>query len=143
MSEITIRWIDDKMMSATDSNGHSIVVGRSPDPRFKWVGIKPSDLLLMAAGACTAYDVVEILKKQREPIGDLKISCSGEQIQDPPYTFKKIHLHYTVHGEVNSEKLARAISLSEDKYCSVLATLKPAVSISSSFEILAPDRNGT
>ena len=139
MSEINIRWIDDKMMSATDSNGHSIVVGRSPDPRFNWVGIKPSDLLLMAAGTCTAYDVVEILTKQREPLLDLRISCSGEQMQEPPYAFKKIHLHYTVHGDVNSENLARAISLSEDKYCSVIATLKPGVSISSSFDIVTPD----
>ena len=136
MSEITIRWIDDKMMAGTDSNGHSIIIGRSPDPKFKWVGIKPSELLLMAAGACSGYDVVEILSKQREPFTDIKIICTGSQVSDPPYQFTDIHLHYIVHGNINKTKLERAIQLSEEKYCSVIATLKPTVKISSDYEII-------
>jgi putative redox protein len=89
----------------------------------------------MAAAACSAYDVVTILTKQKEPLRDLQVTCDGEQLSDPPYTFTKIHLHYLVYGEVSQNKLARAIALSEDKYCSVISTLKPGVPISSDFEI--------
>jgi putative redox protein len=136
MGAITLRWIEDKMMAVSDTNGHSIIVGRSPDPQYQWVGVKPSDLLLMAVASCSAYDVVDILTKQRERLDDLKITCTGDQMSDPPYTFTCIHLHYQISGAVNPEKLERAIRLSEDKYCSVISTLRPGVPITSDFEIL-------
>jgi len=132
---ITLRWIEGTMSVVSDSNGHSIVVGRSPDPQFTWIGVKPSDLLLMAAASCAAYDVVEILTKQREPLEDLKIQCSGEQMPDPPYTFTSIHLLYSVRGKVNPDKLEKAIRLSEDKYCSVISSLRPGVPVTSDYEI--------
>lgn len=141
MGSVKLRWVEDKMMVASDSNGHSIVIGRSPDIEFEWAGIKPSDLLLMAAAACSAYDVVTILTKQKEPLRDLQVTCDGEQLSDPPYTFTKIHLHYLVYGEVSENKLARAIALSEDKYCSVISTLKPGVPISSDYEIREIERS--
>jgi putative redox protein len=136
MGAITLRWIEDKMMAVSDTNGHSIIVGRSPDPQYQWVGVKPSDLLLMAVASCSAYDVVDILTKQRERLNDLKITCTGDQMSDPPYTFTCIHLHYQISGAVNPEKLERAIRLSEDKYCSVISTLRPGVPVTSDFEIL-------
>lgn len=136
MGSIRLRWVEEKMMVLSDSNGHSIVVGRSPDPEFKWVGVKPSDLLLMAAASCSAYDVVEILAKQREPMEDLNVICTGEQQSEPPYSFTKIHLHYVVKGKVNPEKLERAIMLSEEKYCSVVCTLRPGVPITNSYELV-------
>jgi len=123
------------MSVVSDSNGHSIVVGRSPYPQFAWIGVKPSDLLLMAAASCAAYDVVEILTKQREPLEDLKIQCSGDQMPDPPYTFTRIHLFYSVRGNINPDKLEKAIRLSEDKYCSVISSLRPGVPIASDYEI--------
>jgi putative redox protein len=135
MGAITLRWVEDKMMVASDSNGHSIVIGRSPDPQHQWIGVKPSDLLLMAVASCSSYDVVEILTKQREPLEDLKVFCTGDQITDPPYTFTNIHLHYQVTGAVNPEKLERAIHLSEDKYCSVISTLRQGAAVTSDFEI--------
>ena len=135
MGSITLRCVEGHLMVVSDSNGHSVVVGKSPDPQFQWGGVKPSDLLLMAAAACSAYDVIEILAKQRESFEDLKIQCSGDQMEEPPYAFTKIHLHYIVRGQVNPEKLERAIRLSEDKYCSVLATLRPGVPVTSDYEI--------
>lgn len=135
MGSIKLRWVEDKMMVVSDSNGHSIVVGRSPDSEFEWAGIKPSDLLLMSAAACAAYDVVTILKKQKEPLVDMQVICNGEQLNDPPYTFTSIHFHYVAYGKVSLDRLERAISLSEDKYCSVISTLKPGVPITSDFEI--------
>jgi putative redox protein len=122
-------------MVGSDSNGHSVVIGRSPDDHDVWNGIKPSDLLLLAAASCSAYDVVEILTKQREPLQDLKVSCRGDQQSEPPYTFTQIHLHYVINGKVDPVKLERAIDLAENKYCSVMSTLRPGVPISSDYEI--------
>ena len=137
MSTITLRWIEEKLMMASDSNGHSVVIGRSPKQQFEWEGVKPSDLLLMSVASCSAYDVVEILAKQREPLEDLKVICHGDQKSEPPFNFTNIHIQYIVEGQVNPEKLKKAIKLSEDKYCSVINTLRPSVPITSAFEIIA------
>lgn len=136
MATITLRWIEEKLMMASDSNGHSVVIGRSPEQQFEWEGVKPSDLLLMSVASCSAYDVVEILGKQREPLEDLKVICHGDQKSDPPYNFIKIHIQYLVKGAVNPHKLEKAIRLSEDKYCSVISTLRPGVPITSEYEVI-------
>lgn len=136
MGSVAVRWVENRFMVGSDSNGHSVAIGKSPEPGFEWGGIKPSDLLLLAVASCTAFDVIDILLKQREPLVDLKVVCQGEQQSDPPYTFTKIHLNYIVTGEVNPERLARAIKLSEDKYCSVMSTLRPGVPITSDYELV-------
>ena len=99
--------------------------------------MKPSDLLLLAAASCSSYDVVNILTKQREPLQDLEVLCTGEQSEEPPYAFSNIHLHYVVKGPVNPKKVEKAIQLSEEKYCSVTNTLKHSVEITHDFEITA------
>lgn len=136
MSTVTIRWVDRTLMVGTDSNNHSIVIGRSPEEQKTFLGMKPSDLLLLSVASCTAYDVLEILSKQRAPLEDLKVRCSGDQLSDPPYTFTKIQLQYEVKGAVDVSKLERAIRLSEEKYCSVISTLQQGVPVSSDYEIL-------
>jgi putative redox protein len=139
MAEITLRQIENQMMAASDSNGHSIVIGLSPEHDGQWVGIKPSDLLLISVAACATYDVIEILNKRRESYHDFVVSCKGEQQTEPPNAFTKIHLTYKLTGTVNSEQLKRAIQLSVTKYCSVTNTLSPDVSVTSDFEI-TPER---
>lgn len=134
MGKVIVRQIEKTMMAASDSNGHSVVLGRSPYPQFEWVGMKPSELLLVAAASCSAYDVIEILTKQREPLQDLQVVCSGEQMSDPPFKFTSIHLHYMVYGAVKAEKLDKAILLSQEKYCSVTNSLD--VPVSYDFEII-------
>lgn len=136
MGTVTIRWVEGTLMVGTDSTGHSIVIGKSPEDPKTNIGVKASDLLLISAAACSTYDIAEILTKQREPLRDLKVICSGEQLTEPPYRFTKIHLHYQVIGDVNQEKLERAIHLSEEKYCSVLNTLRAGVELSSDYKIL-------
>lgn len=137
MGSVTVRCVESHLMLGSDSNGHSVVIGRSPDPGFVWAGIKPSDLLLLAVGSCAMYDVTEIMEKQRQPLVHLKVICDGEQMSEPPYNFTRIHLHYVAEGNVDPEKLQRAICLSEDKYCSVIASLRPGVpEITSDFEIM-------
>jgi len=135
MSTATVKWIGGKQFVGIDSTKHSVVLS-TPD---EGVGIKPSELLLLAAASCTAVDVVEILSKKRMPLSYLEISSSGEQDQDPPWTFRKIHLHYKVGGKGLTEKaVAQAIQLSEEKYCSVAATIRATAEIITTFEILEP-----
>lgn len=136
MSTITLRWVEDKVFVGADSNNHSIVIGRAGSESPVWQGVKPSDLLLLAAASCAAFDVVEILTKQREPLQDLRIDCSGEQMAEAPYSFTKIRIHYLVKGKVNPLKLEKAIQLSEDKYCSVISSLRPQVVVTSNFDIV-------
>jgi putative redox protein len=135
MGTVAIKWSGSQLMVGVDSFGHPLVVGSWPERSPEWAGLKPSDLLLLSAAACSAYDVVLILEKQREPLADLEVTCEGAQLPDPPYTFTAIHLHYTVRGPVNAQKLERAISLSEEKYCSVVNTLKPVVKVTHSYEL--------
>jgi putative redox protein len=87
--------------------------------------------------ACTAVDVVGILEKKRMPLNSLEITSSGEQDADPPWTFRKIHLHFKLSGKDLTEKsVAQAILLSHKKYCSVAATICATVEITTDFEIL-------
>lgn len=142
MANATVKWIEGKQFIGIDSTHHSVVLS-TPD---EGVGIKPSDLLLIAVASCTAVDVVEILSKKRMLLSHLEVSASGEQDQDPPWTFRKIHLRFTLGGLNLTEKaVAQAIELSEEKYCSVAATLRATAQITTDFEIvedtLAPSLN--
>jgi putative redox protein len=136
MAKILLRWVEDKVFTGTDSNGHSVVIGRTSEDQHHWQGVKPSELLLMAAASCAAFDLVEILSKQRKPLLNLHIETTGDQLEEPPYAFIRIHNHYVVKGAVNPQKLIKAIQLSEDKYCSVISSLRPQVKVTSDFEIV-------
>ena len=135
MREITIRWVEGQLMVGTDSNHHSIVIGKPAGDDAVFLGVKPSDLLLMAAASCSSWDVIEILTKQREPVVDVKVVCSSEQQNEAPWVFTHIHLHYIVTGDVKPEKVDKAIRLSEEKYCSVVNTLKLGTQVTSDWEI--------
>ncbi|GAB4498342.1 MAG: OsmC family protein [Anaerolineales bacterium] len=140
MSTVNVKWIESKLMLGADSRGQTMLLSSSSARDPEWKGAKPSDLLLLAAASCSMYDVVEILHKQREPLEDLEVICSGTQLPDPPYTFTEIHLRYVATGNLKPEKLQRAIELSQEKYCSVITTLRAGVKITSEFEVLAPSK---
>jgi putative redox protein len=133
MANATVRWISGKRFIGIDSTNHSVVLS-TPD---EGVGMKPSDLLLVALAACTAVDVVEILAKKRIILTTFEIFASGEQDSDPPWTFRKIHLIYKLGGKGLTEAtIEQAIQLSEEKYCSVASTLRGVAEISTSYEML-------
>ena len=112
MGTVAVKWIESQLITGVDSFGHPLVMGSWPEKEPEWAGLKPSDLLLLSAASCSAYDVVMILTRQREPLEGLEVSCSGEQQAEAPYTFTKMHLHYTVKGsELNPKKVERAIRL--------------------------------
>ena len=99
--------------------------------------MKPSEMLLVALASCTAVDVVEILEKKKVGLQGLEIQVSAEQDTDPPWTFRKIHLKYFLKGEKLDMKVAeQAVRLSEEKYCSVAATVRGVAEISWEIELV-------
>jgi len=133
MSSATIHWIKGKQFIGIDSTNHSVVLS-SPD---EGIGMKPSELLLVALGSCTAVDVVEILRKRKKPVNSLEIQVSAEQDDDPPWTFRKVNVKYIISAEnITPEDAKMAIDLSEEKYCSVASTIKGKAEIQTEFEIV-------
>lgn len=144
MSNIAVKWTGQgsQMFIGRDSFGHVVVSGSWPqedEAWQEWKGLKPSDLLLLSLASCSAYDVVMILGRQRQQMTNLHVSVDGEQASEPPYQFTEIHQHYTVEGiNLDPKKVERAIELSEERYCSVAATIRGVARLSHSFEIVAP-----
>jgi putative redox protein len=133
MNTTTVRWIGGEQFVGIDSTDHSVVLST----KSAGIGMKPSELMIIALAACTSVDVVNILTKKKKDLHALEISATFEQDDDPPWTFRKIHLKYTITGRGISEKdVERAIDLSENKYCSVAATLRGVAEISTEFEII-------
>lgn len=97
----------------------------------------PMELLLIALGSCTAVDVVSILKKKRERLTDYRVEVRGERRSEHPRSYTRLEVRHILRGHKLSEKsVAQAIELSETKYCSVAATLRPAAEIVTSYEII-------
>jgi putative redox protein len=132
-SHTQVKWLDKLEFVGTDSTKHSLVM--SSQDKENATGLKPSDLLSLALAGCTAVDVVIILRKKRQALTGLEINVRAEQDEDPPWTFRRIHLEYVVRGKGLSEKgLAQAIQLSEERYCSVRSSL--ACEVTSSYRIV-------
>jgi putative redox protein len=132
-SNAQVKWLDKLEFVGTDSTKHSLVMSSQDEGNA--TGLKPSELLLLALAGCTAVDVVTIMRKKRQAMTGLEINVRGEQDEDPPWTFRHIHLEYVVRGKGLSEKgLAQAIQLSEEKYCSVKSSL--ACEVTSSYRIV-------
>ena len=145
MSNVALKWTGQgsQMFVGRDSYGHIIVSGSWPQEAQawqEWKGVKPSDMLLLSLASCSAYDVVLILSRQRQQLTNLYVSVDGQQAAEAPYQFTQIHQHYTVEGiDLDPQKVARAIQLSEEKYCSVAATIRGVATLTHSFEIAIKD----
>jgi len=134
MANASVKWVSGKQFIGVDSTKHSVVLS-TPD---EGTGIKPSDLLLIALASCTAVDVVEILEKKRMALTSLELSVTGEQDEDPPWTYRKMTILYSIKGEgLNEKAIEQAIQLSEEKYCSVAATIRATCQVETKFEILS------
>ncbi len=118
-------------------SGHSIVMDGASAFGGGDSAPRPSELLLLGLAGCTGMDVVSILRKKRQAVTSLEVMVSGEQREEHPRAFTKIRVKFVVRGEsVDPGAVRRAIELSEEKYCSVGATLEEGVAITSEFEIL-------
>ncbi|MFN2614702.1 MAG: OsmC family protein [Actinomycetota bacterium] len=127
MSTQRLEWHDGFRFTGTDSWGRPLTIDADMDAEH---GSKPADLLPIALAACAAYDVVNILHKQRQDLRGLDATIESEQEPDAPWAFRKISVHYVARGDVDAVKARKALELSESKYCSVSATLRNVVDLS-------------
>ncbi len=132
---VNLTWVQKRQFVGTDSQKHSIVISSHDEDNN--TGISPSEMLLLGLGACSGYDVVGILEKKRFKLMEMQINITGEQQEDPPWPYRKIHIEYVLTGVGLGEKaVADAIHLSETKYCSVAATVRPTAEITTSYRII-------
>jgi putative redox protein len=129
-----IRWAGDEYFIGTTPSGHSQVLDPKKDRRS---AASPIELLLLAVAGCTAADVISILEKKRQEVTEYTAEITGERRDEHPRGFTSFSVHHIVHGRSVSEKaVADAIRLSDEKYCSVAHTVRPAAEITTSFEII-------
>jgi len=124
MADVRLVWTGDRIQFVgTTGYGEPVLVGGD----VEGPGAKPSDLLPLSLAACTAYDVVEILRKQRQDLLGLEVVATSVQDPDPPWTFRSIHLRFQLTGAVDASKAAKAVDIAEARYCSVAATIRSVV----------------
>lgn len=130
LETVNLDWIRERQFVMRDRNGFPILMDQ-PN------GVNASDLLPLSLAGCTSYDVIAILEKQKQELADLSVTAESTRDPDPPWAFRKIHIHYRLCGRgLSAEKISRAIELAEKKYCGIYATLKDVVEITSDFEIV-------
>ena len=134
----TVTWLDGRTFVGESGSGHAVVMDGAPEGGGRNIGIRPMEMLLIGTGACSAYDVVGILEKARQPVRDCRVELHAERADAIPAVFTKIHLHFVVSGEgLNPAHVERAVKLSADKYCSASMMLgKAGVEISHDFELV-------
>lgn len=129
-----VSYAGDDLFVAVTPSGHAQVLDTNGERRS---AASPLELLLIALGGCTAVDVVSILKKKRERVTDYRVEVRGLRRDEHPRAYTRLEVRHVVRGRGLSEKaVAQAIELSETKYCSVAATLRPAAEIVSTYEIV-------
>lgn len=130
----TVRYAGDEFFIATPPSGHAQVIDTKGD---RHAAPTPVEMLLVSVAACTAADVISILLKKRQDVKDYNVEITGERKEDHPRAFIKFHVHHIVHGRGVSEKaVADAVELSDTKYCSVAATVRPTAEITTSYEVI-------
>jgi putative redox protein len=122
--QATVKWSGKMQFTGTGNGGHSVLL----DGDNK-AGNSPMELVLIALCGCTAFDVVSILQKKREPFTAVEVSAQAEKAPDPPRVFTEIKLLYRVGGNVARKAVEDAVRLSEEKYCSVAAMLNKTARI--------------
>lgn len=130
----SVHYAGDEFFIGTSPSGVSVAIDTKGD---RHSAPTPMEMLLIAVAACTAVDVISILEKKRQQVDSYKVEVEGERAEDHPRKFVKFNVNHIVHGRSVSEKaLADAIALSDEKYCSVAATVRPTSEITTTFEIV-------
>ena len=133
----TVRYAGDELFIGTSPSGNSVVIDVKGDRKS---APSPLEMLLISVAACTAADVASILEKKRQDVREYLVEVTGTRVDDYPRKFTAFHIHHIVRGRSVSEKaLAAAIHLSDSKYCSVAATVRPTAEITTSYEIIEID----
>jgi putative redox protein len=136
--EARVKWVENAMFTVETGSGHSIVVDGPPDIGGRNLGPRPMELMLMSVGACSAVDVVHILKKARQPVSDVQVEVKGTRADTEPKVFTAIHLHFIVSGAgLGPSHVERAVKLSAEKYCSASIMLgRAGAAVTHDYEIV-------
>ena len=135
-----IKWIEQVNFVGESDSGHAVVMDGAPDAGGRNLGFRPMELLLVGAGGCTAFDVVTILKKARQPITDCVVELEAERAETIPKVFTKIHMHFIVTGHnLPDNQVQRAVNLSAEKYCSATQMLNKVAQVTHDYEIVNLD----
>ncbi len=125
---------------AVNEDGAEIHIDGSPDIGGESRGLRPMQLLLAGIGSCGAMDIVDILKKQRQSLEDIRIVVDGEREKNKtPALYTDIHVHIILTGKMDQNKVKRAVDLSMGTYCSVIKILEKTARVSYSFEIISTE----
>jgi putative redox protein len=133
-----IKWVEDATFIGEAGSGHAVVMDGPPENGGRNLGVRPMEMMLLGLGGCTSFDVMHILKKSRQQVTDCVAEIEAERAESDPKVFTRIHVHFVVQGhQLNEGKVAKAIELSAQKYCSASIMLGNAgVAISHDFEIV-------
>ena len=135
-----VKWIENVAFVGESESGHAFVMDGAAESGGRNLGPRPMEVVLLGTGACSAYDVVMILKKARQPVRDCVVEIDAERASTDPKVFTHIHMHFIVKGsKLKSPQVKRAVELSADKYCSASIMLGKSARITHDFEILDDD----
>ena len=133
-----VKWVEGVTFIGESASGHAVVMDGPPESGGRDLGIRPMEMVLLGMGGCTAFDVVMILKKARQPVTDCVVELAAERATSEPKVFTRIHVHFVVTGNGLSDKqVARAVELSAEKYCSASIMLSKAVDITHDYEVVS------
>ena len=135
--QATVKWIDGVSFVGEADSGHAVVMDGAADAGGRNIGFRPMELLLVGMGGCTAFDVVTILQKARQPVTDCRVELSAERADEVPKVFTRIHVHFVVSGkDLKPTQVERAVKLSAEKYCSASLMLGKTATVTHDFEIV-------
>jgi putative redox protein len=138
MMQARIKWVEGATFVGESGSGHAVVMDGPPDMGGRNLGVRPMEMVLLGMGGCTAFDVMHILKKARQPVADCVVELSADRAETEPKVFTRIHAHFIVTGEgLKEAQVARAIQLSAEKYCSASIMLGATAEITHDYEIRA------
>ncbi len=138
--KVRVKWVEEVCFMGQSGSGHAVVMDGPPEMGGRNLGIRPMEMLLLGAGGCTAFDVLSMLKKARQPVQDCSVEIEADRAETAPKVFTEIRLHYRVEGHgLKVAQVERAIQLSAEKYCSATLMLGKSAKITHDYEIVDPE----
>ena len=135
--KVRVKWVEDVCFLAETESGHALVMDGAPEGGGRNLGARPMETVLAGTGGCTAYDVMTILRKARQPVKHCEVRIEADRATEDPKVFTRIHFHFILTGTgVRKEHVERAIHLSAEKYCSASIMLGKTAAITHDFEIV-------
>jgi putative redox protein len=131
-----VKWVEQATMLGEAGSGHAVVMDGPPEHGGRNLGIRPMEMLLIGMGGCTEFDVLHILKRARQEVTDCVVELEAARAGTDPKVFTRIHVHFIISGrDLNEKQVARAVSLSAEKYCSASIMLAKTAQITHDYEI--------